>query len=102
MHRNARSERSLNHRKANYDPDQFTDENSKNPSLNSTLGCLKVVDTFRDANIISLTLITPPRSAPAHAPTAAEHHKVAAVLRPQTFPPSFMKTPAPRIPLRKP
>src|ERR1700722_1169857 len=47
MHRNARSERSLNHRKANYDPDQFTEENSKNPSLNSTLGCLKVVDTFR-------------------------------------------------------
>jgi hypothetical protein len=49
MHRNARSERSLNHRKANYDPDQFTEENSKNPSLNSTLGCLKVVDTFRHA-----------------------------------------------------
>ena len=49
MHRNARSERSLNHRKANYDPDQFTEENSKNPSLNSTLGCLKVVDTFRSA-----------------------------------------------------
>ena len=47
MHRNARSERSLNHRKANYDPDQFTEENSKNPSLNSTLGCVKVVDTFR-------------------------------------------------------
>ena len=32
---------------ANYDLDQFTEENSKTPSLNSTLGCLKVVDTFR-------------------------------------------------------
>src|ERR1700675_1450938 len=48
-HRNASSERSPNHRKANYDLDQFTEENSKNPSLNSTLGCLKVVDTFRNA-----------------------------------------------------
>jgi hypothetical protein len=38
------------------------------------------------------------RSAPAHAPTAAEHHKVAAVLRPQTFPSFFMMTPAPRNP----
>jgi hypothetical protein len=28
--------------------DQFTEENPKNPSLNSTLGCLKVVDTFRE------------------------------------------------------
>src|ERR1700693_2561539 len=36
-------------RKANYDLDRLTEENSKNPSLNSTLGCLKVVDTFRDA-----------------------------------------------------
>jgi hypothetical protein len=26
---------------------QSTEENFKNPSLNSTLGCLKVVDTFR-------------------------------------------------------
>src|SRR5450755_3083642 len=43
-HRNASSERSPNHRKANYDLDQ---SNSKNPSLNSILGCLKVVDTFR-------------------------------------------------------
>ena len=33
--------------KANYDLDQSTEENSKNPSLNSILGCLKVVDTFR-------------------------------------------------------
>jgi hypothetical protein len=46
-HLNASSERSPNHRKADYDLDQFTEENSKNPSLNSTLGCLKVVDTFR-------------------------------------------------------
>jgi len=46
-HRNAWSERSPNHRKANYDLDRLTEENSKNPSLNSTLGCLKVVDTFR-------------------------------------------------------
>ena len=48
-HRNAWSERSPNHRKANYDLDRLTEENSKNPSLNSTLGCLKVVDTFRHA-----------------------------------------------------
>jgi hypothetical protein len=48
-HRNASSERSPNHRKANYDLDQSTEENSKDPSLNSTLGCLKVVDTFRYA-----------------------------------------------------
>jgi len=41
------SERSPNHRKANYDLDQFTEENFKNQSLNSTLDCLKVVDTFR-------------------------------------------------------
>ena len=41
------TERSPNHRKANYDLDRLTEENSKNPSLNSTLGCLKVVDTFR-------------------------------------------------------
>ena len=38
-------------RKANYDLDRLTEENSKNPSLNSTLGCLKVVDTFR--NLVS-------------------------------------------------
>src|ERR1700684_60408 len=50
-HRNASSERSPNHRKANYDLDQSTEENSKNPSLNSTLGCLKVVDTFRASGI---------------------------------------------------
>jgi hypothetical protein len=43
-HRNASSERSPNHRK---DLDQPTEVNSKNPSLNSTLNCLKVVDTFR-------------------------------------------------------
>jgi hypothetical protein len=42
-----------NHRKANYDLDQFTEENSKNPSLNSTLGCLKVVDTFRTSRSAS-------------------------------------------------
>ncbi|HEV3083354.1 MAG TPA: hypothetical protein VGY66_26460, partial [Gemmataceae bacterium] len=54
-HRNASSERSPNHRKANYDLDQFTEENSNNPSLNSTLGCLKVVDTFR-AGFSALTL----------------------------------------------
>src|SRR5271168_3717129 len=29
------------------EPSQSTEENSKSPSLNSTLGCLKVVDTFR-------------------------------------------------------
>src|ERR1700675_729274 len=52
-HRNAWSERSPNHRKANYDLDQFTEENSKNPSLNSTLGCLKVVDTFRPATLVA-------------------------------------------------
>src|SRR6202795_1715213 len=46
-HRNASSERSPNHRKANYDLDQSTEENSKNPSLNSTLGCLKVIEPFR-------------------------------------------------------
>ena len=39
------------------------------------------------------------RSAPAKAPTAAEHHRVAAVLRPCTFMPSFMITPAPRKPM---
>src|ERR1700692_3810428 len=37
-----------NHRKANYDLDQFTEENPKNPSLNSTLRCLKVVDMFHE------------------------------------------------------
>jgi hypothetical protein len=46
---NINTERSPNHRKANYDLDRLTEENSKNPSLNSTLGCLKVVDTFRCA-----------------------------------------------------
>src|SRR6516162_1896158 len=38
------------------------------------------------------------RSAHAQAPTAAEHHNVAAVLRPQTLLPCFMITPAPRKP----
>src|SRR5271157_2944175 len=33
------------------EPSQSTEENSKSPSLNSTLGCLKVVDTFRAAQI---------------------------------------------------
>src|ERR1019366_10566494 len=33
--------------KANRDLDQPTAENAKHPSLNSTLGCLKIVDTFR-------------------------------------------------------
>src|ERR1019366_8556134 len=33
--------------KANRDLDQSTAENAKHPSLNSTLGCLKIVDTFR-------------------------------------------------------
>jgi len=37
-------------------------------------------------------------TAPAQAPTAAEHHSVAAVLRPQTLLPCFMMTPAPRKP----
>ena len=37
-------------------------------------------------------------SAPVQAPTAAEHQRVAAVLRPRTFMPSFMITPAPRKP----
>ena len=39
------------------------------------------------------------RSAPQNAPTAAEHQRVAAVLRPRTFMPSFMITPAPRKPM---
>jgi hypothetical protein len=38
-------------------------------------------------------------SDPAIDPTAAEHHKVAAVLSPRTFIPSFMITPAPRKPI---
>ena len=38
-------------------------------------------------------------SAPAQAPTAADPHSVAAVLRPRTFMPSFMMTPAPRKPI---
>jgi hypothetical protein len=38
------------------------------------------------------------RSAPAQAPTAAEHHSVAAVFSPQTLLPYFMITPAPRKP----
>ena len=38
-------------------------------------------------------------SAPVQAPTAAEHQSVAAVLRPRTFSPSFMMTPAPRKPM---
>src|ERR1019366_8924248 len=33
--------------KANRDLDQSTAENAKHPNLNSTLGCLKIVDTFR-------------------------------------------------------
>ena len=33
------------------------------------------------------------------APTAAEHHSVAAVLRPEMCTPSFMMTPAPRKPM---
>src|ERR1700730_12839971 len=37
--------------------------------------------------------------APANAPTAAEHHSVAAVLRPRTLSPSRMITPAPRNPI---
>ena len=36
--------------------------------------------------------------APVQLPTAAEHHRVAAVFRPRTFMPSFMITPAPRKP----
>ena len=32
---------------------QSTEENSKTPSLNSTLGCLKVVDTFRSVRRLS-------------------------------------------------
>ncbi len=39
------------------------------------------------------------RSAPAKAPTEAEHQSVAGVLRPRTFMPSFMITPAPRKPM---
>ncbi|KAG0900853.1 hypothetical protein G6F32_017342 [Rhizopus arrhizus] len=35
---------------------------------------------------------------PAHAPTAAEPHRVAAVFRPDTCAPSFMIAPAPRKP----
>src|ERR1700694_5461582 len=37
--------------------------------------------------------------APAKAPTAAEYHRVAAVLRPRTLSPSRMITPAPRNPI---
>ena len=39
------------------------------------------------------------RSAPAQAPTAAEAHNVAAVLRPRTLPSSRMITPAPKKPI---
>ena len=38
-------------------------------------------------------------SAPAQDPTAADAHKVAAVLRPRTFMPSFMIAPAPKNPM---
>ena len=48
---NASSERSPNQRKANYDLDQSTEEDSKNLSLNSNMDCLKVVDTFRAATL---------------------------------------------------
>src|SRR3984893_5008156 len=37
--------------------------------------------------------------APANAPTAAEHHSVAAVFRPRTLSPSRMINPAPRNPI---
>jgi hypothetical protein len=46
----AQSESGPKHAKANYDP-EFAEENFKSPSLNSTLGCLKVVDTLRDGKL---------------------------------------------------
>ena len=38
-------------------------------------------------------------SAPAQDPTAAEAQRVAAVLRPRTFMPSFIMAPAPKNPM---
>src|SRR5665647_2095161 len=43
--------------KANGDLDQSTGEIAKHPSLNSTLGCLKIVDTFRSLKLDSPVVV---------------------------------------------
>src|ERR1035438_8182306 len=45
--RNASSERTPNHLQSQSRPGSIHRENAKHPSLNSTLGCITIVDTFR-------------------------------------------------------